>query len=77
MAKDGYVGGESQLIDALAVAPLAAQNTGAVVLATNDLTKEQQSAIGKAMVTTDKTLTQVGNGIAGTIVSKLVELLGL
>ena len=72
VAKDG----NAQLIDALAAAPLAGKHQGAIVLATNDLTKAQNAAV-KVSITGTKTLTQVGGGIASTVVSKLVELLGL
>lgn len=72
VAKDG----NAQLIDALAAAPLAGANQGAIVLATNDLTDAQNDAVKTAKVGT-KTLTQVGNGIASTVVSKLVKVLGL
>ena len=68
--------GNEQLIDALAAAPLAGKNQGAIVLATNDLTKAQNTAV-KESITGTKTLTQVGGGIASTVISKLVELLGL
>ena len=78
VAKDGYVGGNDKLIDALAVAPLAGRNSAPIVLATEDLTKEQAEIIDErtTAASTNK-LTKVGNGISATVMNKLVKLLGL
>ena len=79
VAKDGYVGGNDKLIDALAVAPLAGKNNAPIVLATEDLTKEQADKIGDANfnVKNHENLVKVGNGISETVIQKLMKLLGL
>ena len=72
VAKDG----NTQLVDALAAAPLAGSKGGAIVLATNDLSDAQNKAV-KTSMTGSKSLTQIGNGVGETVISKLVKLLGL
>lgn len=75
VAKDA----DSQLIDALAVAPLAGETTkGAIVLATNELTKAQEKALDTAKDDTPakNKLTQVGNGVASTVMQKVLKALG-
>lgn len=76
VAKDGYAEGNGQLIDALAVAPLAARTEAPIVLATSDLTKEQTKAL-ETIKDTKKPLTQAGNGVTTTVTQKLLKLLGL
>lgn len=75
VAKDG----DTQLIDALAAAPMVGTNNGAIVLATNDITDAQERAILAATndQASDNKLTQIGNGVAGTLMKKMVQLLGL
>lgn len=81
VAKDGYVGGNGQLIDALAVAPLAGKNKAPIVLGTNDLTEEQVKAIEDNATTvsgSDKhSMFRVGNGIAETVIQKIMKKLSL
>lgn len=76
VAKDGYAEGNGQLIDALAVAPLAAKTQAPIVLATSDLTKEQTKAV-ETVKDTKKPLTQAGNGVTTTVTQKLLKILGL
>lgn len=79
-AKSGYVpnNGDALLVDALAAAPLAAQNNGVIVLATDEVTKTQETAV-KAAVKDNKgtKLTQVGGGVNANVIQKLVKILGL
>ena len=84
VAKSGYVpqNGDALLVDALAAAPLAAKADGVIVLATDDVTTDQQAAVKKAVTkgTNNKLeakLTQVGGGVNANIIQKLVKLLGL
>lgn len=76
VAKDA----DAQLVDALAVAPLAGETaTGAIVLATNDLTAAQEKAIktAKHATATENKTTQIGNGVATTVMQKVLKALGL
>lgn len=76
VAKDA----DAQLVDALAVAPLAGETAeGAIVLATNDLTAAQEKAIKTAKHATAKEnkTTQIGNGVATTVMQKVLKALGL
>lgn len=80
VAKDGYVGGNGKLIDALAVAPLAGRVNAPIVLATEDLTSAQAKAIDEAVVdtrTANTKLYKAGNGISSTVMSKIVKMMGL
>lgn len=77
VAKDGYVGGNGQLIDALAVAPIAAKDGAPIVLSTNELTDNQTKALKGAINTSKKTLVQVGEGTAATVIDSLLSLLKL
>lgn len=77
VAKDGYVGGNGQLIDALAVAPIAAKDGAPIVLSTNELTDNQTKALKGAINTSKKTLVQVGEGTAATVIDALLSLLKL
>ena len=73
IAKDGKVEGNDKLVDALAISPVAADK-GVVVLATNDLTKEQKEAL-ELKASNAKRLTQVGGGVSETVVTKVAKLL--
>lgn len=74
VAKDG----NTQLIDALAAAPIAGKNNGVIVLATNDITTKQSNAVTASKNSTGKfTLTQVGNGIGESVINKVLNILGL
>ncbi len=75
VAKDGQKEGNDKLVDALAISPVAATNNGVVVLATNNLTKEQQDAL-KSSASTAKKMTQVGGGVSETIITKIAKMLG-
>lgn len=84
VAKSGYVpqNGDALLVDALAAAPLAAKADGVIVLATDDVTTDQQAAVKKAVTKgadnkLEAKLTQVGGGVNANIIQKLVKLLGL
>lgn len=77
VAKDGYVGGNGQLIDALAVAPVAAKDGAPIVLSTNELSDNQTKALKGAINTDKKTLVQVGEGTAATVIDALLSLLKL
>lgn len=72
VAKDG----DAQLVDALAAAPLAGENSGAIVLATNDLNKAQEDAVKAAKKASNK-VTQIGNGVNETVMQKVLKALGL
>lgn len=73
VAKDG----DAQLVDALAAAPLAGKNNGAIVLATNDLTKAQADKLEANKAVGNKEVTQIGNGVASSVVQKVLKALGL
>lgn len=77
VAKDGTARGNGELIDALAVAPLAGKTSTPIVLATDKISEEQVDAIEKNATTGTKTMTQAGAGIAQTVLDKLVKLLSL
>ena len=80
VAKDGYVGGNGQLIDALAVAPIAGltDNSAPIVLSTNDL-NDNQTKVLKAVTKNDnkKSLVQVGEGTAASVIDSLLDMLKL
>lgn len=76
IAKDG----DSQLVDALAAAPIVGRNNGVLVLATNDITTAQKDAIKnvtQVVTPNNNVLTQVGEGVANTLVQKIAGFLGL
>lgn len=77
VAKDGYVGGNGQLIDALAVAPIAAADNAPILLSTNELTENQSKVIKENLKDGNKTLVQVGEGTAATVLDALLTLLKL
>ena len=74
VAKDGYVGGNGKLIDALAVAPLAAKDNAPIILTTNDLTVAQQEAV-EANLKSVEELTQVGGGVIDSAIKMIVKLI--
>lgn len=73
VSKDGYAK-EDQLVDALAAAPIAGNANAPIVLATNSLTTDQAIAVSKLGSTK---LTQVGGGVAESVINNLKKLLGL
>ena len=88
VAQDGYVGGNGKLIDALAAAPLAGRNGAPIVLATEDLTVDQERVIDQKTDAHDiynstaanrrfNRLTKIGGGVSETTIAKLLKVLGL
>ncbi|WP_286316554.1 cell wall-binding repeat-containing protein, partial [Romboutsia ilealis] len=75
VAKDGYVGGNGKLIDALTAAPLAAKMNAPIILTTNELTKEQADVVEVKLSKVEK-LVQVGKGIADAAIKAIVEKIG-
>lgn len=75
IAKDGYVGGNGKLIDALTAAPLAAEMNAPIILTTNELTKEQADVVEVQLSKVEK-LIQVGKGIADAAIKAIVEKIG-
>lgn len=68
----------SELVDALAVAPIAGNQKAPIVLATNDVNTKQAIAInGAKKSTTGNKLVQVGGGVAEAVIKQVKELLGL
>ncbi len=68
----------SELVDALAVAPIAGKQKAPIVLATNDVNTKQAIAInGAKKSTTGNRLVQVGGGVAESVIKQVKELLGL
>ena len=68
----------SELVDALAVAPIAGNQGAPIVLATNDVNTKQAIAInGAKKSTTGNKLVQVGGGVAEAVIKQVKELLGL
>lgn len=76
VAKDGKVGGTSQLIDALTAAPLAGSKKAPIVLSTNNISQAQEETIELKLTKVNK-VTQIGEGIAKSVVEKLGEVLNL
>lgn len=72
IAKDGYVGGNGKLIDALTAAPLAAEAKAPIILTTDELSKSQEEVLELRLSGVTK-LTQVGNGIVKSVVEKIAE----
>lgn len=75
VAKDG----DTQLVDALAAAPLVGRTTnGAIVLATNNLSDSQENVLKvKSSTVASNKAVQIGNGIASTVMQKVLKSLGL
>ncbi|MER0284894.1 cell wall-binding repeat-containing protein [Clostridioides difficile] len=73
IAKDGY-GNNGMLVDALAAGPLAA-GKGPILLAKNDITDSQKSALDKKL-NLGAEVTQIGNGIELTVIQKIAKILG-
>nr|UDN50446.1 S-layer protein SlpA [Clostridioides sp. ES-S-0107-01] len=77
VAKDGSTK-EDQLVDALAIGAVAGHNSAPVVLATDSISSEQSVAISKVLEDdTDASLTQVGKGIAESVLNRIKDLLDL
>ncbi|WP_304340830.1 cell wall-binding repeat-containing protein [Metaclostridioides mangenotii] len=81
IAKDGYVGGNGQLIDALAVAPSAAKAQAPIVLTHGDLTQDQEDNLrayyNKNNVKKDQKVYQVGQGIAAEALKTVLKIFDL
>lgn len=75
VAKDA----DTQLVDALAAAPLAGKTAnGAIVLATNGLTKAQEDVLKvKTSTVANNKAIQIGNGVASTVMQKVLKSLGI
>ncbi|WP_195237150.1 cell wall-binding repeat-containing protein [Romboutsia sp. 1001285H_161024_C4] len=73
VAKDGYGVGKSHLIDALTAAPLAGSQNAPIVLATNNLSVDQKET-AELKLTGVKKIVQIGQGIANTVIEKIVEI---
>ncbi|MCC0691565.1 cell wall-binding repeat-containing protein [Clostridioides sp. ZZV14-6387] len=73
IAKDGY-GNNGMLVDALASGPLAA-GKGPILLAKNDITDSQKSALDKKL-NLGAEVTQIGNGVELTVIQKIAKILG-
>ena len=67
----------TELVDALAAAPIAGKNNAPIVLATNDVNAKQSIAINDVKSTQANKLVQVGGGIAKTVIDQVKDLLGL
>lgn len=77
VAKDGSTK-EDQLVDALAVGAVAGYKLAPVVLATDSLSSDQSVAISKVVGEKySKDLTQVGQGIANSVINKIKDLLDM
>ncbi|MFB5837365.1 S-layer protein SlpA [Clostridioides difficile] len=78
VAKDGSTK-EDQLVDALAVAAVAGEKEAPIVLATDSISSDQSVSISKVAGNSDvsKSITQVGKGIADSVISKLKDLLDM
>lgn len=73
VAKNGRTNND-QLIDALAIAPVAADK-GAIVLTHTDLTNAQNDAIELRAGSSDE-MVQVGGGVSNTVINKIAKILG-
>ncbi|MCR1953567.1 cell wall-binding repeat-containing protein [Clostridioides mangenotii] len=83
VAKDGYVGGDGQLIDALAAAPSAGKDKAPMVLTSDKLTDEQEKQVKASIKPNDGVaainakLYQVGQGVGSNALRKLIDLFNL
>jgi putative cell wall-binding protein len=79
VAKDGYVGGDAQLIDALAVAPFAAREEAPVVLASDKLSNDQDKVVMKTLndKTGSKKVYQAGQGVGSSVIKAILDYLDL
>lgn len=75
VAKDGKVR-KSDLSDSLVAGPLSAKNNAPIVLTTTNLSTTQEEVLELKAATASK-LTQVGGGVARTVVEKLAKMVGL
>jgi len=73
VAKDGYVGGNDKLVDALAAAPLAATKSSPILLTTDGLNKMQQDNM--TVLKNVSKIVQIGYGISKDVISSIVELI--
>ncbi len=76
VAKDGYGTGISHLVDALTAAPLAGSESAPIVLATNGLSANQEEVLNTKVTGVAKVV-QIGEGIAKSVVEKMVEIFNL
>lgn len=76
VAKDGYVGGNGQLVDALTAAPLAASSKAPIVLTTEELSRSQEEVVELRLKNATK-LVQIGEGIAKNAIEKIAEKINL
>ncbi|MDI0265975.1 cell wall-binding repeat-containing protein [Clostridioides difficile] len=76
VAKDGYVGGNGQLVDALTAAPLAASAKAPIILTTEELSKSQEEVVELRLKNATK-LVQIGEGIAKNAIEKIAEKINL
>ena len=74
VAKDGYVGGKSQLIDALTAAPLAGKAEAPIVLATNSVSADQEEVLDVKVNSAAK-ITQIGKGIVDSVIANIVKII--
>lgn len=76
VAKDGYAEGNDKLVDALAAGPLAAAKNAPVVLATKDLSVDQDEVLDLRLGASAKVY-QAGNGVELNVIQKIAKKLGL
>lgn len=76
VAADGYKAGNDKLVDALTAAPLAAQSKAPIVLATEELDKDQVEALQLVDTTANAKVVQVGGGILSSVIAKVMSILG-
>lgn len=83
VAKDGSTK-EDQLVDALAIAPVAGVKKAPVILSTDSLSSDQSVALSKVVIddkdlaaNQTKSLTQAGKGIADSVINKIKDLLDM
>ena len=76
VAADGYKAGNDKLVDALTAAPLAAKNNAPIVLATEELSKDQAEALELVNVESNAKIFQVGGQVINTVIAKIAKILG-
>ncbi len=76
VAADGYKAGNDKLVDALTAAPLAAQSKAPIVLATEELDKDQVEALQLVDTTANANVVQVGGGVLSSVIAKVMSILG-
>lgn len=76
VAKDGYVKGNAQLVDALAVGSLAKAENAAIILATDSLSTRQKEAI-KSVAADNAEIKQIGGGVNfSNVIKNVAKVLG-